>query len=415
MAKDTITQKMTDTPVSETASSKMTSLELRTASSLGLVYFLRMFGLFMILPVLSLYTEGMPGATPLLIGLSLGIYGLTQAIFQIPFGFLSDHIGRKPVIAMGLLVFILGSIIAAVSDNIHTLVIGRALQGAGAIASSLMALAADMTRENQRTKTMAIIGISIGVAFTLSFIAGSVLDVWLGFKALFWIAALLGLIAIAVLFTWVPKPAKLTFHKEVEPESSSLFVVLKNPNLLRLDISILILHLVLTASFVVIPLTLRDQVGLESSEHWKTYLPVMLLSVALMVPFIRLADKQNLGKQVFIGAIILLTIAEAGMSFIHGSALSLAAMLLLFFTAFNYLEAALPSLVSRTAPQARKGTALGVYSTSQFLGAFIGGTLGGWLYGQSGVSGVFVANAILLVIWLLISLKMKVLPAINPS
>ena len=395
---------------------KMTSFELRSAASLALIFFLRMFGLFMILPVLSLYTGDMAGATPILIGLAIGIYGLTQAILQIPFGMFSDRIGRKPVIAMGLLIFAIGSVIAALSDNIYILILGRALQGAGAIAASIMALAADLTRESQRTKAMAIIGISIGMAFTLAFIAGPVLNIWLGLDGLFWAAAALGLLAIVVLFTWVPHPDHSEFHPETETESRNFVDVLKNPDLLRLDASILILHLILTASFVVLPLALRDHAGLAPEHHWKTYLPVMLLSIVFMVPFIRLAETQkiqknterNLAKPIFIGAVILLALAEFGLWQGYSSTIWLSVMLLAFFTAFNYLEAALPSLVSRTAPVERKGTALGVYSTSQFLGAFIGGTLGGWLYGKTGIGSVFLINAIFILIWLVIAIPMKI-------
>ncbi|MFK8067228.1 MAG: MFS transporter [Gammaproteobacteria bacterium] len=395
---------------------KMTPLELRSATSLALIYFLRMFGLFMLLPVLSLYTEAMSGATPLLIGLAIGIYGLTQAMLQIPFGIFSDRFGRKPVIAIGLLIFAFGSVIAALSDDIYILILGRALQGAGAIAAAVMALASDLTRESQRTKTMAIIGVTIGMAFTLSFIAGPVLDIWLGLDGLFWMAALLGLLAIGVLFVWVPNVHDVD-QKEIEsdPEKKNFLAVLKNPELLRLDISILILHLVLTASFVVLPLALRDYAGLDSAQHWKTYLPVMLLSLVFMIPFIRLAEKQNaqknLAKPIFIGATILLAFAELGLWKGYTSTIWLSAMMLAFFTAFNYLEATLPSLVSRTAPSERKGAALGVYSTSQFFGAFIGGTMGGWLYGEVGIGNVFLVNAILIIIWIAIIVPMQITPA----
>jgi len=388
---------------------KMTAFELRSAASLALIFFLRMFGLFMILPVLSLYTGDMIGATPILIGLAIGAYGLTQAILQIPFGMISDRIGRKPVIATGLLIFVIGSVIAALSDNnIYILILGRALQGAGAIAASIMALAADLTRESQRTKAMAIIGISIGMAFTLAFIGGPVLNIWLGLDGLFWTAATLGLIAIVVLFVWVPHPDHIEFHPETETESHSFLAVLKNQDLLRLDASILFLHLALTASFVVLPLALRDHAGLASEQQWKIYLPVMLLSVIFMAPFVRMADKRNQAKQLFMGAVLLLAAAEIGLWLNYSSTLWLAAMMLAFFTAVNYLEAALPSQVSTTAPAERKGTALGVYSTSQFLGAFLGGALGGWLYGEIGIGGVFMANGIIILIWFLITIPMKI-------
>ncbi len=395
---------------------KMTPLELRSATSLALIYFLRMFGLFMLLPVLSLYTEVMTGATPILIGLAIGIYGLTQALLQIPFGMFSDRFGRKPVVATGLLIFAIGSMIAALSEDIYILILGRALQGAGAIAAAIMALASDLTRESQRTKTMAIIGVTIGLAFTLSFIAGPILDIWLGLHGLFWMAALLGLLAIAVLFVWVPNTQDFEQTEiDPEPEKKNFLAVLKNSDLLRLDISILILHLVLTASFVVLPLALRDYAGLDSAQHWKTYLPVMLLSLVFMLPFIRLAEKpnsqKNLAKPIFIGATILLAFAELGLWKGYSSVVWLSVMMLVFFTAFNYLEATLPSLVSRTAPSDRRGTALGVYSTSQFFGAFLGGTIGGWLYGTAGIGNVFLVNAILILIWIVIIVPIKITSA----
>ncbi len=391
---------------------KMTSLELRSAASLGLIFFLRMFGLFLILPVLSLYTDHMQGATPFLIGLALGIYGLTQASFQIPFGWLSDRIGRKPVITLGLIMFMIGSMICALSDSITWLIIGRALQGSGAIAASVMALASDLTRESQRTKAMAIIGISIGVAFTFSFIAGPVFNAWIGLSGLFWMGALVGLFAIIVLYAWVPTPEKSSLPQETDAAANNktggLRAVLHNSDLLRLDASILILHLVLTASFVVLPLALRDQAGIAAAEHWKTYLPVMLLAIVIMAPFIRIAEKRDLAKPIFVGAIGLLGLSQVILWQANDVYMALALMLLCFFTAFNYLEAALPSLVSRTAPKERKGTALGVYSTSQFLGAFIGGALGGWLSGVAGLGSVFLMNFVLIILWFLISLPMQI-------
>lgn len=397
-----------ETPETVSDPNKMSRLELRAAGSLGLIFFLRMFGLFLILPVLSLYTDDMPGATPLLIGLALGIYGLTQASFQVPFGWLSDRIGRKPVITLGLIMFVIGSIICALSDSITWLIIGRALQGSGAIAASVMALAADLTRESQRTKAMAIIGISIGIAFTFSFIAGPLFNAWIGLSGLFWMGALVGVLGIAVLFLWVPTPTRLEVHEDCEPVAGSLGAVLRNPHLLRLDASILILHLVLTASFVVLPLALRDQAGIDAVDHWKTYLPVMLLAIVFMAPFMRIAETRDLGKPIFLAAIVLLGISQLALWQAHHVYWALAAMLLAFFTAFNYLEAALPSLVSRTAPKARKGTALGVYSTSQFLGAFIGGVLGGWLTGLSGIGSVFLMNAVFILIWFIICKPMQI-------
>jgi len=385
----------------------MTVGERKAAASLASIYALRMMGLFMILPVFALYAETLQGVSPLMIGLAIGIYGLTQAIFQIPFGMLSDRIGRKPVIAMGLLIFAIGSVVAAMADDIFWVVIGRALQGSGAIAAAIMAMTADLTREEHRVKAMAMIGGSIGLAFAFSLIAGPVVNTWIGVDGIFWLTAILALIAIVVLFKVVPTPMHSRFHRDTEPVPAQFKNVLTNPELLRLDVGIFILHMVLTATFVVVPLALRDFAQLSVHDHWQVYLPVLLIAMAVMVPFIIVAEKRRRIKQIMSGAIIVLAVAEFLLMLDHSSTSSIFFALLLFFIAFNVLEATLPSLVAKTAPTHIKGTAMGIYSSSQFLGAFVGGVSGGAIYGIYGLEGVFGLCGFVLLFWAYLAATMR--------
>ena len=385
----------------------MTAGERRAAASLAAIFSLRMLGLFMILPVFFLYAEEFAGATPLLVGIALSAYGLTQAALQIPFGMLSDRLGRKRVIAAGLLLFALGSVVAAQADSIYMVIAGRAIQGAGAIASAIMALGADLTREEHRTKVMASIGMSIGAAFALALVLGPVLDGWFGLQGMFWLTAVLALLALAVLVWVVPTPAHSSIHRESEPVAALFRNVLLDTQLLRLDAGILILHCILMAGFVAIPLALRDVIGFDGQDHWQMYLPVLLVSVALMVPFIILAERHGHMKAVFLSAIGLIAMAELVMYALHANFLSLAFGLLMFFTAFNLLEATLPSMISKLAPAGSRGTAMGVYSSSQFLGVFLGGTLGGWIYGHFGLESVFLLCAGLALLWLGVAAGMQ--------
>jgi predicted MFS family arabinose efflux permease len=381
--------------------------ERRAALSLAGIFSLRMLGMFMILPVFALYADRLEGATPALMGLAIGIYGMTQALLQIPFGLLSDRWGRKPVIAAGLLLFALGSVVAALADSIHGVILGRALQGSGAIAAAVMALAADLTREEQRTKAMAIIGISIGMSFSLALVAGPVLDHWLGLAGIFWLTAVLACAGIAVLYLVVPQPAISRLHRDAEPVPAQFLSVLRDGQLLRLDFGILSLHMILTASFTVLPLILRDTLALPSGRHWQVYLPVLVLSVAAMVPFIILAERRRRMKQVFLGAILVIALAQFGLAAWHTSLTSVALLLFLFYVGFNLLEATLPSLISKMAPPDSKGTAMGFYSSSQFLGAFLGGAAGGWLLGQAGVSGVLQFCGAAALLWLVVAASMR--------
>jgi len=383
--------------------SGMTAIERRAAFSLAGIYALRMLGLFLILPVFALYADELSGVTPLLVGVAIGAYGLTQAIFQIPFGMLSDRVGRKPVIVAGLLIFALGSVVAALSDSIYGVIAGRALQGSGAIAAAVMALAADLTREEHRTKAMAVIGMSIGSAFMLALILGPVFNELIGVPGIFWMTAVLAILGVGVALFLVPSPRGCSVHRDAEPVPDQFGRVLRNLDLLRLDFGILVLHMIITSVFLAVPLALRDMAGMASGDHWKFYLPVMLVSVAAMVPFVIQAEKHQRMKPVFLGAILMLALAQLVVYFLHHTLAGLAVALVLFFTAFNLLEAVLPSLVSKVAPAESKGTAMGVYSTSQFAGAFIGGALGGWVHGQYGLGGVFLFGAGGALLWLLLA------------
>jgi len=361
----------------------------------------------MILPVFSLYGDILEGATPLLIGVAIGAYGLTQALLQVPFGLLSDRIGRKPVIAGGLMLFIVGSVIAALSSDIYGVIIGRALQGSGAIAAAVMALTADLTREEHRTKAMAIIGMSIGLSFTVALVAGPVLNGWIGLSGIFWVTAALAGTGLIMLLTTVPTPAHSRVHRDAELVPAQLSQVISDGQLLRLDAGILLLHMIMTALFVAMPLVLRDVLGIDGQHHWTVYLPVLLLSVIAMVPFMLFAERKRRVRLVFTGAVVVLCLSQLGLVVSGGHAVSVVVFLFVFFTAFNYLEASLPSLVSRVAPADKKGTALGVYTSAQFLGAFLGGTLGGWCLGQYGVSGVFAITSVMGALWIAVTLGLR--------
>ncbi|MDH5393533.1 MAG: MFS transporter [Gammaproteobacteria bacterium] len=384
----------------------LTPLELKAGSSIALIYGIRMLGLFMILPVFSIFAESLDNTTPLLIGLALGIYGLTQGLLQIPFGMLSDKIGRKPVIAAGLVIFALGSIIAAYADTIYGVIAGRAIQGAGAIAAALMALAADLSREEHRLKIMSMIGMNIGVAFAVAMVVGPVINAWVGMKGIFLLTAILAVMGILVLFKVVPKANSLSFHRDAQLEPSKLSSVFKNTQLIRLDVGIFVLHAVLMATFVAVPLMLVDA-GLESLQHGWLYAPVFLVSIALMVPFIILAEAKRRMKQVFVGAILVLAISLLLLMFSDQSLVIITFALGLFFAAFNLLEASLPSLVAKISPADRKGTAMGLYSSSQFLGAFAGGVMGGWSYGQGGSTALFLICMLSVLVWFVFAATMK--------
>ncbi len=380
------------------ASEKLNSIERRSISALAAVYGLRMFGLFLILPVLALYAEDLDGATPMLMGIALGVYGISQAVFQIPFGILSDRFGRKPIIILGLSIFVVGSIVAALSGTITGVIIGRAMQGAGAIAAVVLALTSDLTRENQRTKAMAMIGMTIGLAFMLALIVSPWLEFFIGVPGLFLMTAVLAALSMIVIIKVVPTPVQ-TKNLDVKPIPSRMWQLLRDPNLFRLDLGIFILHFVLTAMFVAVPIILLQELNLETREHWSVYVPALLISIVLMVPMIILSAKKHLVMKIFFAAVCILLFAQIAFMARTDGTMAITFALLVFFWGFNLLEAMLPSLVSRVAPAACKGSAMGVYNTFQFLGIFFGGLLGGLVYGQLGVNAVFALCSLLLVGW----------------
>jgi len=388
--------------------------ERRSVFSIAGIYALRMLGLFLILPVFALYAEGLDGVTPMLIGLALGAYGFTMAMLQIPFGWLSDRIGRKPVILAGLLIFAAGSVVAAMADSIWGVILGRALQGAGAIAAALMALLADLTREEIRSKAMAVIGMTIGTSFTVALIVGPLLDNWVGVDGIFWLTAIFALLSMVVLYKVVPDPGHLTLHRDVESRPGEFGRILTNVQLLRLDVGIMLLHGIMTAMFIALPFVLRDHLGVPAMHHPWVYLPVLVVAMGVMIPLIIVAEKKGKMKQVFISCIALIATACLLLGGFHDKMVSVIVGLFLFFIAYNVLEATLPSLISRMAPIDAKGTAMGVYSTSQFFGAFLGGVLGGWCYGVFDVQGIFYGSAAIAGVWLLIAMGMH-LPAMRSA
>jgi len=385
---------------------QLLNTEKRAAASLALVYALRMMGLFMILPVFTLYADHYKDVTPLLMGLAIGIYGLTQGLLQIPFGMMSDRYGRKRIIIIGLSIFFCGSIVAALSDSIYSIILGRALQGMGAIAAVVMALAADLSREEIRLRIMASIGMSIGLAFMTSMILGPFLAVKVGLSGIFWVNAVLAVLGIFVIHFITPNPVESKFQRDVQMDFSVLKSILKNTELLKINFGVLILHLVLAATFVVFPLILRDKLHVPVDHHWKTYSAVFFLSVISMVPLIIVAEKFRKMKAMMLVGITLLLLSMVGMN-LYDYYLSIAFMLWLFFTGFNFLESVLPSLIAKLAPAGNKGTAMGVFSTFQFFGAFLGGVTGGWIYGQFDLLMVYKFASVLFIIWFFIALTMK--------
>lgn len=388
------------------ANNGLSKTEKKVAFSLASVFGLRMMGLFMIMPVFALYGQHLEGFSPLWVGVAIGAYGLTQAVLQIPMGILSDKYGRKPIILIGLLVFAIGSVVAAMADSIYGVVAGRAMQGMGAIAAAVLALAADLTRDEQRTKVMAIIGMCIGFSFALSLLVGPIVAQHLGLSGLFAMTAGLALLGMVIVQLLVPNPISQAPKGDTVAAPAKLKAMLKDPQLFRLDAGIFILHLVLTAVFVALPLDLVDA-GLVKEKHWMLYFPAFIGAFFLMVPLIIIGVKKKNTKATFQIALLIMMAALASMALFANSLVVLSAAIVLFFTGFNYLEASLPSLIAKFCPVGDKGSAMGVYSTSQFLGAFCGGLLGGGAYQLVGAAGVFAVALGLMFIWLLLTLGME--------
>lgn len=389
---------------------RMTPQELRVSLSLSGIFGLRMLGLFIILPMFALYAEALPGGRDhTMVGIALGAYGLTQALLQIPFGWLSDRWGRKPTIYFGLAIFAVGSVVAAFAHTLPMIILGRVIQGAGAISAAVIALLADLTREEVRTKAMAIIGISIGLTFALSMIGGPILNRWIGVPGIFLLTGVLATGAMVAVRFGIPDPPPQT--RADRAEAPRFRDVLRDPELARLNYGVFALNAMLMAMWVVVPFQLRAG-GLEGAEHWKVYLPVMLGSILIMAPVLMQSERRGWQKSAFLGSVALLLIAQFLLAWAGDTVLMLVVALLAFFTAFNMLESSMPSMISKTAPPQAKGTAIGVYSSIQFLGTFVGAAVGGALSQHFGGVAVFGFCALLGVGWLAVAVGMAV-PAVR--
>jgi MFS family permease len=389
----------------------MSALEVRAGLSLGALFALRMLGLFVILPVFAVHAPTLRGGDDLvLVGIALGAYGLTQAMLHIPFGMAADRYGRKRVILAGLVVFAAGSFVAAAANDIWLTILGRVIQGAGAISAAVMALAADLTREEHRTKTMAMIGASIGLVFALSLVAGPELYRTIGMGGIFVLTGVLTLAGIAVLYKVVPPEPVAHFDHAPDMGRKALAAVVGDAELLRLNFGILALHMMQMAMFVVVPTLLVERARLPVAAHWQVYLPVVLASFVLMIPPLLAAERYGRSRRLFLGSIALLAAVQVGLTWWATGLVTIAVWLLGFFVAFNLLEAAIPSLVTRVAPPRAKATALGVYNTTQAFGLFAGGALGGWLAKHFGADGVFMAAAALAVVWASVAAGMRIPP-----
>ena len=395
-------------PISVNSAARMSPDELRASLSLASIFALRLFGMFIILPVFALYAEGRPGWTLTLVGVALGSYGLTQALLQIPFGTLSDRHGRKPVIYFGLVVLAAGSFVCAWAESPWMVILGRVLQGAGAISATVIALAADLTRESQRTKTMAIIGSTIGVVFAISFVAGPFLQRSIGVPGIFAVTGVLALAAIAVVRFAVPEAPP-------QPRAPISFAgLLREPELLRLNVGIFALHVVLMATFVVVPVALV-RAGLPAGEHWWVYLAAVVAGFVFMLPAM-VGRYAAMERPVFLTAIAVVAVSLALLVARLDSIGWIVAALVIFFSGFNVLEAKLPALVSRAAPREGRGTATGVYSSVQFLGTFFGGAAGGAIAQHAGFVAVLASCLAVTAAWLAVAWNMgDFMPAATPA
>lgn len=395
-------------------SEKMTQIETRATAALASIYGLRMLGMFLILPIFAIYAETLQGGdNHALIGLALGAYGFMQVIFQLPFGMASDRFGRKKLIYLGLIMFAVGSVFAATAQDIYMVIVGRAIQGAGAISAVVTALVADSTREEHRTQAMAMIGATIGVTFAVSLVTGPILNQWIGVSGIFWLTAVLSIAAIAVVKFAVPEPLHAHFHSDAQAAPAKIREVLRDTQLLRLNFGTFCLHGAQMAMFMVVPFAIKNSTGMNENTHWQIYLPVLVLSFILMVPAIIYAEKKAKLKPVFVTAVGLMLLTQIAFMFSLTSLWGIVATLFSYFVAFNILEASLPSLISKMAPVAAKGTAMGVHNTAQSFGMFLGAALGGWLSHSYGSPSVFVFCAALMVVWFGLALGMQAPPSVK--
>jgi MFS family permease len=384
----------------------MSPLEIKSSVLLASIYSLRMLGIFLILPIFSIYASELSGRpTEFQIGFAFGIYGLTQAILQIPFGMTSDRLGRKPVIYFGLLLFIIGSFIAGVSEQIEGVIIGRAIQGSGAISAVLTAFLSDLTSDKSRTKGMAIIGASIGLTFALSLVISPILNKLIGVPGIFLLMGILAFIALGVVRFFIDEPLD---NKKINSENSNdIKTILKNFDLNRLNFGIFALHASQISMFMAIPFYLINQGDIPLNQHWLIYLPVLAISFIFIVPMIIFSEKKNKTKESFIFSIALLFVTQFLFIYFSNGIVGIIIALIFYFIGFNYLEASLPSLVSKLAPIQRRGLALGVYNSSQSLGIFVGGSLGGLIANFYGYQGTFLFCSLLIMIWFILSITMK--------
>ena len=380
----------------------MTSFEIKSTLGIAFIYMLRMLGLFIVLPIMSIYLSELgAGASTFLIGLTFGIYGLTQALFQIPFGILSDRFGRKKIIIIGLCIFLIGSLVIFLSESLIMITLGRALQGAGAISAVLLALLADLTTDQARTKSMAIIGASIGLTFGISIVLSPILNTYLGFQNIFMLIAILSLIAIAVVIYYIPNPIRYSRKERTDyPVKKIIF----DKVFLKLDYGIFALHASQIIMFMMIPLMLNG-IGYPIKYHWQIYLPVFVLSMLAIIPMIILSSKKKMLRSFFLLNVFLLVFVQYLFMNWSDSKQSVMITLLIYFIAFNFLEATLPSLISRLSPKNLKGLVLGAYNTSQSLGIFVGGILGGFIATQYSDQTIFVLSGILLAFWLVLMIR----------
>lgn len=372
------------------------------------IFSFRMLGLFMLIPVFTVFAPQLDGYTPTLAGIALGSYGLSQGILQMPFGMLSDRYGRKTMITIGLLLFAAGSLLGGLSDSIYGMIIARILQGTGAIGSVLIALLADLTPDSQRTKAMAVIGATIGISFSLAMVVSPAITHQFGLSGVFYFTMFLAICGIILLHTVIPSPKHEWLRPENDEHYSLLKTVLSNKVLLRLNAGIFFQHVILTSTFFVIPLLLQQELKQGNlSEQWQFYLPLMLVSFLLMIPFIYYAERKRKTRTVFLLSVFATGFAQLFLAFFHSHWLEFCCLMLIYFVAFNILEASLPSLISKRAPAHMKGTAMGAYSSCQFMGIFAGGLMAGLLYQYVGVSSIFLINALLTLVWGYLAASMK--------